>query len=230
MRSITIAKKLFIGFGAALTLTFIVSIVSLQANSGLSASLDKVIRVNARKQFLAGEINRAASESLSLERAILLRAYMKDQAAVEEYNQDFRNNQVSLHRVIEEFVTLIETAEARRMVDAIQSMQAETQRNHEELMRGLENSQLEAAVKFYTEKAMPRLRDVGQAAERLTEQQSELMAAVVRSPQPATSGRRTIRRGSANQQRGRTGLLLQPVVGAGRLRAGRFARRDFRFH
>jgi len=181
MNSMTIGKKLFISFGAALVLTLVVGVVSLQSIGGIGASLNKVVNVNARKQFLAGDINTAASEGLSLERAILVRTYWKDKAAVETYNRQFGENLVRLKKRIEEFVPLIETAEARRMIDQSQTAVTEIQDNHELLMRGLENTQLDATVKFYTEKLLPRLKEVGQTAERLTQQQSELMAAVAKS-------------------------------------------------
>ena len=84
MKSMTIGKKLLMSFGAALALTLVVGLVALESLGSLAASLNKVINVNDRKQFLAGDINVAASECRSLERGVLLRSYMKDKATVEK--------------------------------------------------------------------------------------------------------------------------------------------------
>jgi methyl-accepting chemotaxis protein len=187
MKSMTIGKKLFMSFGAALALTLIVSFVSLQGIGSVGASLNKVIKVNARKQFLAGDMNIAAAEGISLERGILVRSYMKDKASVETYNRQFSENQERLRKRIEEFVPLIETTEARRLVDQLQAAEAESRSSHEELMRLLGNSQLEAAAEFYVKKALPSRKAVGQIAERLTQQQSELMAFVSKSAEASVS-------------------------------------------
>jgi len=61
MKSMTIEKKLFMGVGTALVLTLVVGVVSWQSIGGLAANLNKVIDVNARKQFLASDMNTAFS-------------------------------------------------------------------------------------------------------------------------------------------------------------------------
>ena len=74
-----------------------------------------------------------------------------------------------------------ENEEARRLVDQLRATETEVRQNHEELMRVLGNTELEAAVNLYTQKALPRLTEAGQTTERLTQQQSALMAAVSKS-------------------------------------------------
>jgi methyl-accepting chemotaxis protein len=192
MKSMTIGKKLYMGIGTALALTLVISVVSWQSIGGLAAILNKVISVNARKQFLAGDINTAVSEGRSLERAILVRADWKDKAAIEAYDRQFAENLARFRKRVEEFVPLIETAEARRLIDQLQTTEKEIQENHAVLMRGLDNSQLEATVKFYTEKVLPRLKEAGQMAERLTEQQSELMAASAKTAEESAARSRWI--------------------------------------
>jgi hypothetical protein len=56
MKSMTIGKKRFIGFGSLLVLSLVVGVLLLESMAGLGASLNQVINVNARKRFLAADI------------------------------------------------------------------------------------------------------------------------------------------------------------------------------
>jgi len=86
----TIGKKLFVSFGAALALTLVLGGTSMWLISSLGASLNKTTNVEARKQALATEIDMGESDMLAAERGILLRAMLKDSALVAQYNQDFQ--------------------------------------------------------------------------------------------------------------------------------------------
>src|ERR1039457_918873 len=86
----TIGKKLLLSFGVAVALTLAVSALALQGFSTLGGAVDKLIKVNARKQYLAGDMDTSMALVVAWERGILLRAYMKDSATMEKYNQGFR--------------------------------------------------------------------------------------------------------------------------------------------
>ena len=81
----TIGRKLFSSFGAELALTLLISLVALQSFSGLDEQVRKLADSNARKVYLAADINMAISDVSAAERGILLRAYMQDNATVETY-------------------------------------------------------------------------------------------------------------------------------------------------
>ena len=53
----TIGKKLFLSFAAALTLTLVLGVDALLSIRGLSASLNTVVEVNAEKLYLASDMN-----------------------------------------------------------------------------------------------------------------------------------------------------------------------------
>ena len=53
----TIEKQLFLSFGAALALTLAVSGLALQGFGTLGGAVEKLIKVNARKQYLAGDMD-----------------------------------------------------------------------------------------------------------------------------------------------------------------------------
>ena len=83
----TIGKKLILSFGAALALTLMVSALALEGFSSLGADMNRVINVNARKLFLATDINATQSDMLAAERGILARAFMKDKATNQSLDQ-----------------------------------------------------------------------------------------------------------------------------------------------
>src|SRR5215469_1101645 len=122
-----------------------------------------------------------------LERAILVRTCWKDNALVENYNRRFGGNLARLKKRVEEFAPLIETAEAHRLIDQLQTAVTEIQENHEELIVGWRMLNWTRPVKFYNEKTFPRFKEIGQTAERLTQQQSELMAVVSSSAEASAA-------------------------------------------
>ena len=85
----TIGKKLFLSFGAALVLTLVVSLVALQSLGSLGAMLDRVMNKTARKQYLACSIDTGEADVVAAERGVLLRALTKEQTLMERNNRDF---------------------------------------------------------------------------------------------------------------------------------------------
>ncbi len=85
----TIGKKLFLSFSAALALTLLVGIVSLLSIDSLGTATGNLIKVNSRRLYLAGEVNTITSDIQAEERGILARYYMKDQATMDKYSQAF---------------------------------------------------------------------------------------------------------------------------------------------
>ena len=175
---ISVGKKLFASFGAALALTLGVSFTSLEAIGSLGASIDKLIKVNARKLYLAGEINTVTSDIVAEERGILLRAQMKDPATMEKYNQAFRASTTRLKQRLDEFVPLVETAEARRMIEDIQAACPRIVQEHEEMYRLAVDGKLAAATKIEAETVMPLVMRISDEGDALAQQQNALMTSV----------------------------------------------------
>jgi CHASE3 domain sensor protein len=81
----TIGRRLFWAFGAALALTLILGFVALQSFSSLDGQVKKIVGTEQRKLYLVGAINTAMSDIVAAERGILLRAYINDYVTVEKY-------------------------------------------------------------------------------------------------------------------------------------------------
>ena len=174
----TIGKKLFLSLGGALVLTLAVSALALQGFGSLGRAVDKLIKVNARKQYLAGDMDTSMALAIAWERGILLRAYMKDSATMERYNQSFHATAARVKKDLAEFVPLIETAEARQSIGEIQSGLETIQQYHEEQWSLAFAGKLEEATAVYKDKLNPAATQVNGVVERLLTQQAALMEKV----------------------------------------------------
>src|SRR5436190_16171826 len=92
----TLRTKLLGGFGVMLGLVLLLSAAALVALRNVNDDLDHATKVTARKQYLAGDVNSAASEMTSLERGSVLAAVVGDKAHSDAYQQQFRDPQVRL--------------------------------------------------------------------------------------------------------------------------------------
>jgi methyl-accepting chemotaxis protein/methyl-accepting chemotaxis protein-1 (serine sensor receptor) len=188
----TIGKKLFLSFGAALALTLVVSLFALQSIGSLGGSLDKAIKVNARKRYLASDMSTVMSDLTAGERGIIARSYMKDKATSEKYNQEFGQSVARFKKCVDEFVPLIETAEARRMIQELQTDVETIAQSHDDLYRLAAGGQIEAAAEVLRTKSMPLILKAKATTEQLVQQQGELMAVATKSAESSVSQNRWI--------------------------------------
>lgn len=188
----TIGRKLFLSYAAALLLTLLVSALALQGNHSLETALTKVVNVNARKVFLATDIKATQSDLVGAERGIIARAFMKDTATMERYNQQFAQSMVKANGELAEFITLIETAEARQLTGEIQSALEQAKGLHADLYREANAGRMEEAAAVLKDKSMPLLLRIGVSCESLERMQNETMAKVVAGTQAAVSRDRWI--------------------------------------
>ncbi len=78
----TIAKKLYTGFGAALFITLVMGIVFLRNLGNLGENITHLSTVSARCLFLAGDIDNVTSDILGSAQGMNLRAHMNEPGEV----------------------------------------------------------------------------------------------------------------------------------------------------
>jgi len=178
---ITIGKKLFGGFGAALVVTLIVGGTAIWVIGNLGTSINKLVNVNAKKQFLATQIDVNESDMIAAERGILLRVYMKDMATANQYNQDFQSSYAQWKKNMDSFVPLIETAEARKDLDEMQAEYDELGRSHSDFYQLASTGKLDEATALLKDKLMPALLRTAATVVKLEQQQNDLMATIAKA-------------------------------------------------
>lgn len=173
---LTIGKRLMLSFASILAVTLLVSAIAWTGMGSIGETLDKAIGTNARKLYLAGEMNTVTSDMQAEERGIIARFYMKDLPAMAKYNQDFEESAARLKKRIDEYLTLVETETDRRQVFELQSSATKIVSGHAEYYRQLTSSgQAEAAQALYIGTQMPLLNRVSSAADQFTQRENAAM-------------------------------------------------------
>ncbi len=173
----TLGRKLLGGFGVMLGLMLLLSAAALVALRNLNDDLDRAAKVTARKQYLAGGVNAAASEMASLARGSVLASVVGDKAHSDSYMQQFREPQEQLRKALEEFVGLSGPKEGGGILERIEQQAALVRQAHEELRQAMANQQLDAALMIFNQRLQPRLEGIAQEASSLVDQQNKDLAA-----------------------------------------------------
>src|SRR4051812_32889024 len=98
----TLGRKLLGGFGVMLGLVLLLSAAAFISIRSLNAELDRAAKVTAKKENLAGNVNAAASEMASLERASVLAAVVGDKSGSDAYQVQFREPQTRIQNAVAE--------------------------------------------------------------------------------------------------------------------------------
>ncbi len=179
----TISKKLFLSFGAALVITLGMGFVAVNGTDDLAAANDKLVKVTARKLYLITGIATDVTAILAAERGVLLRDYMKDKATMAQYHQDFQDNAASFKKRLAEFATLSESSEDRQLVDEIGGALEVIQQGHSELWSQVSSDQIEAATETYRTKTNPAIKQAVKRADAFAAQGSAELLKVAQDTQ-----------------------------------------------
>src|SRR5947209_14300748 len=131
----TIEKRLFGGFGASLVLTLVVGVTAVWIISSLGTRIRNLVNVNVETQHLATRMRVNVSEVKSTEQAILTRVLMKDIAAATQYDRDLQGNYAQWKRNMDEFKTVVDSAQERKDADEIEAGYNAIGRAHEEFFQ-----------------------------------------------------------------------------------------------
>ncbi|HTX33575.1 MAG TPA: methyl-accepting chemotaxis protein [Bryobacteraceae bacterium] len=189
----TIGKKIYLSFAAATGIALIVAVVAFSIIGNLGQTVDKLVHQNARRQFLAGQMELSVGKMLASERGIVLRAFIKDLPAVEQYNREFLDTSSALSKQIDEFRPLIATEDGRRAVQSLTSAFESIGVVHQEVYKLAQSGNAEASESAIKERMVPLMDQAGQNAHTLLLLQSDLMAKVISSTEDeVSSGRRLV--------------------------------------
>ena len=107
----SIGSKLFLAVGATILISFLLGISALYNLFRMNTTLDRVIDRDAQKLELLGAIQSNIRELVSLQRAMTLRALLKDHVAIDKYHDQQRVEEARLTRNLNVFAPLVSTPE-----------------------------------------------------------------------------------------------------------------------
>ncbi|HZT40493.1 MAG TPA: methyl-accepting chemotaxis protein [Bryobacteraceae bacterium] len=183
----SIGKKLALSFGATFALTILVGAVSALRIGELGSAMDKLANVEARKLYLAGDIDAAAADLVAEDRGLLLRGLLKDKAMIESYNQAFRQNAARFKSRMESFAALADTAETRQIAGDLQALIDGMEQNHDELYRLVNADRLDEAGRVLKDRVNSLASQIRAQTERLVRLQQDEMVETANQAQASAS-------------------------------------------
>jgi methyl-accepting chemotaxis protein len=123
MSSFTIGKKLILGVGAMLALTFALGLTAFLSMSSVGNRMRDILDKTVKKQTLAHRMDLDSSDLLAEDRGILVHGYMRDAATMEKHNQSFAATANDMEAAIKEIQPLLirvqQKQEVQEMEDAL---------------------------------------------------------------------------------------------------------------
>jgi len=163
----------------------------------MNAELDRAAKVTARKQYLAGGVNAAASEMASLERASVLAAVVGDKAASDGYQTQFREPQNRIQNALAELRQLSRKSESGSALERVEQQAGLVIQAQEELRQAMANQQLDSALNIFGQKLQPRLAGIAREASSLVDEQNRELAAATEASAGTAARTRNITIGLA---------------------------------
>jgi methyl-accepting chemotaxis protein/methyl-accepting chemotaxis protein-1 (serine sensor receptor) len=130
----TISRKLYASFGAALAFTMILGVTSWISLTRISDQI-KVSSGHSHKLELAGKVVALTSDMLSLDRGIAVSTFSKEPAVVEEYNEKFHDDATERQSILKEYEILTTSESNRQRIREILSSDAQTMEVQDQLYR-----------------------------------------------------------------------------------------------
>ncbi len=173
----SLTRKLLTGFGAMVALVLCMSIGALVEMRDLNIDLDRAANVTARKQYLAGQVNAAATSMASFERGSVLSAMLGDKAHSDDYLTRVGAQAGELAKGLGTLHRIAQSPETEALLRRIDTQAAAMMDAHVEFQRALSNQQMDAALAVFGQKLQPQLEEIGRQSSTLVAQQNSDLAA-----------------------------------------------------
>ncbi|WP_263375337.1 HAMP domain-containing methyl-accepting chemotaxis protein [Granulicella aggregans] len=174
----TIAKKLYTGFGAALFISLLMGVVSLRNLGNLGENVTHLSVVSARCLYLSGDINNLSSDILGSARGMNLNAHTNQTAEVNRLHQVAVTELDRMKREAEEFETLTSSADLRQklqsnIVDKIPTLSQGISEDYDSIEKG----NLPAADALFRDKVSPVATPISDAGDEIAQEENKVVAA-----------------------------------------------------
>jgi methyl-accepting chemotaxis protein/methyl-accepting chemotaxis protein-1 (serine sensor receptor) len=177
----TIGRKLTTAFGAMLAGAALMTVVSQVTVQMLRRELTGVVNGTARRQQLASDIGSATAEMVGLERGLALSSILQQPAKAEESKQQYQAAAARLDKAVTEYRSLAESEWTRRNIDSLAAKAESLRQAHQELLSLLGAQQMDAALRAFDERVLPRVVDIGGAGAALVQQENAALSGAVGS-------------------------------------------------
>jgi methyl-accepting chemotaxis protein/methyl-accepting chemotaxis protein-1 (serine sensor receptor) len=173
----TIAKKLYTGFGAALLISLLMGIVALRNLSNLGENVTHLANVSARCLYLSGDINNLSSDILGSARGMNLHAHMNDTEQVAHLHEVATTELDRMKKEAEEFAGLTSSPDLRQklqsnIVDKIPALSQGMAEDYAQLQKG----NVAAADASFKEKVVALAQPISDAGDEIAQEENKVVA------------------------------------------------------
>jgi methyl-accepting chemotaxis protein/methyl-accepting chemotaxis protein-1 (serine sensor receptor) len=173
----TIARKLYTGFGAALFISILMGVVSLRNLGNLGENVTHLSVVSARCLYLSGDINNLSSDILGSVRGMNLHAHMNDPAETTRLHEVAVSELDRMKKEADEFGTLTKSADIRQklqasVVDKVPSLLQGISEDYDLLQKG----NVVAADAELREKVLPTAKAISDSGDDISVNENKVVA------------------------------------------------------
>ena len=183
----TIGRKLTTAFAAMAAGAALVTFVSQGTVQVLRREMSGAVNGTARRQYLASVIGAATSEMAGVERGIALSSILQQAGKVEAYKRQYQAAAAQLEKAVADYRALA-GPDSRAGIDSLAAKADSLQQAHRELISLLSAQQMDAALKAFDERVLPRVVDVSAAGASLVEQENAALARASGSVESQAAG------------------------------------------
>ncbi|MBB5057251.1 hypothetical protein HDF16_001936 [Granulicella aggregans] len=127
----TISRKLYTSFCAALAFTLILGITAWSSLTHIGNEIS-ISSKSTRKLELAGEMGNLTGNMLSLERGMVVRSFLKDALVIEEYNLQFHDDAAKRQELLKEDKALSTSPKALQVLQDMLDSNGKRVQTHDE--------------------------------------------------------------------------------------------------
>jgi len=176
MSSSTFSKKLFLGIGSLVALTFFLGVTVLFSFSSISAGVRTIVHTNAQREALAATIGTETSDLLAANRGILFRGYMHDLGSLQQDNQKFEATASQLQQDLNTIEPMLTQPEAQQEVRNIRETLEPLIEANRQIFQAAMAGDMSKAISIYTSDIRPpQIRQTDAAAVLLKDQEAAFL-------------------------------------------------------
>ena len=174
---LSVRTQLLLAYGAVVSITVALGILSLDRIHSLRASLQRVVDQDARKAVLASRIDSLLGDQAGHQRGVAIRAVMKDPVGVQRYTEQLRASMREITQRIAEIEPLVYSAQGHSLLAALQAGVRPLPDLQSRLYSLAEAGDPAPLLNYQRDQLLPPTLAARQVAVRLVQYQEELMAA-----------------------------------------------------
>jgi len=173
----TIGKKLYMGFGAALFISLLMGVVSLRNLGNLGDNVTHLSVVSARCLYLSGDINNLSSDILGSVRGMNLSSHMNEPAEMNRLHGVAVTEIERMKKEAEEYETLTTSADLRQklqsnIVDKLPVLIQGLSEDYDLLQKG----DLPAADAVFRAKVAPVVTPISDSGDEIAQEENKVVA------------------------------------------------------